>query len=155
MKTRTLICDIVTSEDRYWVTAEVTRYLCEAAVPLAIRQRIAICVAELVSNAAKFARHASLCVSAPLEPCAGVGLMIEDDGPGFAEPDRALLDGYSEGRVLGDDRPDRRRGLGVGLGAVARLASSLRIDSARMGGARVEVHLCSIGNCERNVRGER
>ena len=63
-------------------------------------------------------------------------VLVEDAGPGIADPDLALADGYSEGRFL-DGTQATLRGLGAGLGAVQRLMDELTIVDGPGGGAQI------------------
>ena len=58
----------------------------------------------------------------------GVRLTFEDEGPGIADIDRALQDGFSTGS-----------GLGLGLGGAKRLSNEFEITSAPGGGTRVTI----------------
>lgn len=65
-------------------------------------------------------------------------LQIEalDEGPGFEDPQVALRDGISEGRVRAEaPNPTSLRGLGCGLGAVARLSDEMELGNRPGGGA--------------------
>ena len=56
----------------------------------------------------------------------GLRLVFEDDGPGIADVEQALRDGYTTGS-----------GLGMGLGGARRLVSEFQIESRPGGGTRV------------------
>jgi serine/threonine-protein kinase RsbT len=58
----------------------------------------------------------------------GVRLVFEDHGPGIADIEQAMRDGYSTGS-----------GLGLGLGGAKRLANEFAIDSRVGGGTRVTI----------------
>jgi serine/threonine-protein kinase RsbT len=58
----------------------------------------------------------------------GLRLRFEDEGPGIADVERALQDGYTTGR-----------GLGLGLGGARRLVNDFAIRSAPGEGTVVEV----------------
>lgn len=58
----------------------------------------------------------------------GVRLVFEDEGPGIADLDRALQDGYTTGG-----------GLGLGLSGARRLSSEFAIESAVGKGTRVVI----------------
>jgi serine/threonine-protein kinase RsbT len=58
----------------------------------------------------------------------GVRLTFEDDGPGIADVDQALKDGFSTGK-----------GLGLGLGGAKRLSSEFHIESQSGRGTRVTI----------------
>lgn len=89
---------------------------------------VAICVAELVGNAAKHAGGGALSLRIVLAPRRAVEVVVEDLGPGLLDASRAVEDGWSRGRRLAPD-DQRRDGLGAGLGAVQRLMSGARVDS--------------------------
>jgi serine/threonine-protein kinase RsbT len=56
----------------------------------------------------------------------GLRLVFEDDGPGIADVERALQDGFTTGG-----------GLGLGLGGARRLVSEFEIDSKPGCGTRI------------------
>jgi serine/threonine-protein kinase RsbT len=58
----------------------------------------------------------------------GVRVIFEDKGPGMADVERALQDGFTTGR-----------GLGLGLGGARRLSSDFSIDSRVGQGTRVMI----------------
>ncbi len=80
---------------------------------------LAIVVTELVTNIVIHARDGEL-VLTPLEDKRRLGIKIEslDNGPGIADPDQVITDGFSTGG-----------GLGYGLGTVNRLMDELFIRS--------------------------
>lgn len=58
----------------------------------------------------------------------GIRLLFEDHGPGIADIERALQDGYTTGN-----------GLGLGLGGARRLASEFSVESTPGVGTRVMI----------------
>lgn len=58
----------------------------------------------------------------------GLRLSFEDQGPGMADIERALTDGYTTGR-----------GMGMGLGGAKRLVNEFTIDSRVGEGTRVTI----------------
>jgi len=104
------------------------------------RGEVGIITSELASNAFKFAgggrielRMLSVGVRDGLE------IAVEDDGPGIPSLGLAMIDGFSEGRMLTDVAPGlvRRRGLGAGLGAVQRLSDVFEALPRPEGGMRM------------------
>jgi serine/threonine-protein kinase RsbT len=134
-----LTCPITSEKERFWLVGEAMRLAASLGLGLRQRQSLGIVVAELVSNAAKHAGGGRLRLWAATAPDGrrGVRLVVEDEGPGIPSLDEARRDGFSEGRWLTPDTPaGQRHGLGVGLGAVYRLADEVVI-AARPGGGTV------------------
>lgn len=99
---------------------------------------VAIAVAELVGNVAKFAEYGVLELRLIEDKRRGLEVIVDDDGPGIANIELALIDGYSEGRFIAEEPGlTPRRGLGAGLGAVRRLMDEIQIESALGRGTRV------------------
>jgi len=88
--------------------------------------------AELASNAVRHAKGGVLELALVEMPAPAIELICRDRGPGIADVQAALRDGYSRGRDLGPDDL-RRDGLGSGLGAVARAMDELSIESSERG----------------------
>ena len=92
--------------------------------------RVAIVVTELAQN---LLRHGGggeiLAASDPQRP-AGIEMIALDRGPGMADVNACLRDGYSTGGTSGN-----------GLGAVRRLTRELLIHSAKAGGTAVLVRM--------------
>jgi serine/threonine-protein kinase RsbT len=129
---------ITSEKERFWLVGEATRLAASLGLGPRQRQALGIVVAELVSNASKHAGGGRLRLWPATAPDGrrGVRLAVEDEGPGIASPDEARRDGYSEGRWLTPDTPaGERHGLGVGLGAVYRLADEVAIAARPGGGA--------------------
>jgi serine/threonine-protein kinase RsbT len=127
---------VVTHEmDRIWAA----RRAVDTALRLGLGRRgcaeLAVIVCELVTNAVKFAGSG---VVTMVREGDGLQVWVEDSGPGVTDPERAVLDGYSEGAMrTPDDDPRKRRGLGSGLAAVKRFADDLQITRPTGGGTRV------------------
>lgn len=89
--------------------------------------QIAIVVSELASNLMRHAGGGVIRLArAGQAERRGIQVVAEDRGPGIADPERALTDGYSTAG-----------GLGVGLGTVNRLMDDLTLSSPPGGGTRV------------------
>jgi serine/threonine-protein kinase RsbT len=58
----------------------------------------------------------------------GLRLTFADEGPGIADKDRAMQDGFTTGS-----------GLGLGLGGAKRLSNDFSIESAAGAGTRVTI----------------
>jgi serine/threonine-protein kinase RsbT len=106
-----------------------------------MQARVSLCVSELVSNAVRHAGGGMLRVSVRSEPTTVLEVEMEDNGPGIALPELALHDGFSQGRFIAPDDPPRaRRGLGTGLGALARWSSEFHLTQREAGGTRIRLH---------------
>ena len=68
------------------------------------------------------------CVAVTSGGVKGLRLVFSDQGPGIADLDQALSDGYTSGE-----------GLGMGLGGARRLVHDFSIDSRRGTGTTVTV----------------
>ncbi|MEU9984739.1 ATP-binding protein [Streptomyces sp. NPDC050856] len=81
----------------------------------ALPDRAAVLASELASNVAKHAQSGSVYIQ-PLPLRAGVEVLAVDRGPGMADPERCLADGYSTSSSLGS-----------GLGAVRRISDEFTL----------------------------
>lgn len=99
-------------------------------------REIEIAAAELATNVWRHGGGGTLTMRAVLDPQAAIELVTTDQGPGFADVEVALKDGYSQGKDLVlEVPPTHRTGLGAGLGAVTRLMDDVRIENRPGGGA--------------------
>ncbi len=102
--------------------------------PARASREVGIAAAELASNIVRHAGIGELEIDVSEERAL---LTAIDSGPGIADTQAALEDGFSRGRHLTD--PDEPMiSLGCGLGAVARLMSRVDIRSRPGGGTVVE-----------------
>ena len=106
--------------------ASSPRYL--QAFPRDERGVIGTVVSELAANIVKYAGHGSIRIE-PLMQDGRLGVRVQaiDQGPGIADIEAALRDGFSTGGTLG-----------LGLPAVRRLMDSLHIVCPEGGGTHVE-----------------
>jgi serine/threonine-protein kinase RsbT len=133
-----LTFDIGSEHERFWCAAEGKRYAGAVGFDAKAQGEIAICIAELVSNVAKFAGRGTMTLEALDDPRVGIRIVVVDTGPGVEDPESALQDGFSEGRRLDPGTPRRSgQGLGVGLGAVSRMMSHIEISNVPQQGLRV------------------
>ncbi|HRI70498.1 MAG TPA: ATP-binding protein [Polyangium sp.] len=130
--------DIGSEHERFWCAAEGKRFAALLGFDSTAQGEIAICIAELVSNVAKFAGHGTITFSVSDEPRTGMTIVVEDTGPGIEDPATSMQDGFSEGRKLDPGTPRRTgQGLGVGLGAVSRMMNQVEIVNVPTRGLRV------------------
>jgi serine/threonine-protein kinase RsbT len=140
------VVEVWAETDRILAAGEARRFAAELGFAPEDQARLALCVAELASNAAKHAGHGRIELSEVTanDGSGRVGCRVRavDAGPGIEAVEDALRDGFSEGRELTPDVPiSERRGLGIGLGAVCRLMSDVRVISRRGGGLVIEAVL--------------
>jgi anti-sigma regulatory factor (Ser/Thr protein kinase) len=94
------------------------------------QQELAIVVSELSSNIVKYGIRGSI----ELEPIndtthgAGVSIIARDVGPPFRDLGMALQDGCDDHGPIDPSVLLKRSGLGIGLGAVARLTDGLSVQ---------------------------
>ncbi|MDT5255832.1 MAG: serine/threonine-protein kinase RsbT [Mycobacterium sp.] len=90
---------------------------------------IATAISEVARNITSYAGRGAIRVMvADREGRKALVIRAEDDGPGIADIERAMEDGYSTGR-----------GLGMGLPGARRLMDRLIVESARGRGTMVEM----------------
>jgi serine/threonine-protein kinase RsbT len=104
----------------------------ELGFGLVDQSRIATAVSELTRNVVRYATGGQGDVLIrELEPSAkgvGIEVVVRDDGPGIANVDQALREGFSTGT-----------GLGMGLPGTRRLMDEMRVDSAPGRGTTVSI----------------
>jgi serine/threonine-protein kinase RsbT len=90
---------------------------------------IATAISEVARNITSYAGHGKVLVTvADREGREALVVRAEDDGPGIADVERAMEDGYSTGR-----------GLGLGLPGARRLMDRLIVESALGRGTVIEM----------------
>ena len=100
--------DIGTEHERFWCAAEGKRFAASLGFDTTAQGEIAICIAELVSNVAKFAGRGTVTFTALDDPRIGMNIVVEDTGPGIEDPQTSMQDGFSEGRKLDPGTPRHR-----------------------------------------------
>lgn len=111
-------------------------------LPGAMPDRAAVVASELASNIAKHASGGSV-YAQPLIAGEGIEILAADRGPGMAELERCLADGYTT-----------TNSLGAGLGAVSRIATSFTIRTRQDHGTLVCARLLaepSAGGADRPI----
>jgi serine/threonine-protein kinase RsbT len=118
--------DIVASRQR---AREAARQLGFGAVD---QSRIATAVSELTRNIVRYATagRGEVIVREVSHPerHAGIEIVVADDGPGIADVDQAMRDGYTSGS-----------GMGMGLPGTRRLMDEMEIDSSPGRGTTVTI----------------
>lgn len=96
------------------------------------QSRIATAVSELARNVARYATggrgEVLIRELLPADAAIGLEIVVRDEGPGIANIEQALRDGFSTGQ-----------GLGMGLPGTKRLMDEMAIDSAPGRGTTVTV----------------
>lgn len=101
-----------------------------AGFSLVDQTKIVTAASELVRNAYIHGGGGTMTITVVRDPARRVGLSlaVRDDGPGIADLDQAMTDGFSTGA-----------GLGHGLGGTRRLVDEFTIDTAPGRGTTVTI----------------
>lgn len=116
-------------DDVVRVRQEVRRRAQAAGFSLVDQTKLVTAASELARNTLIYGGGGDMLVDA-LEDGGRVGLRLTfvDQGPGIADIEQALRDGYTSGE-----------GLGLGLGGARRLVNEFSIDSAPGRGTRIAI----------------
>jgi serine/threonine-protein kinase RsbT len=117
------------------VSTEIKTLLKELGVDAGIIRRIAIAMFEAEMNVAMYATEAT--VTLELTP-KGIGIVIDDRGPGIPDVELAMQEGYSTAT------PEMREmgfGAGMGLPNIKKNADHFRIESIVGKGTRLEIYV--------------
>ncbi|GAB5542595.1 MAG: ATP-binding protein [Sandaracinaceae bacterium] len=91
--------------------------------------KLVTAASELARNALEHAGGGQATVTTVVHGTrSGVELIFEDDGPGIADVETALRDGFTTGR-----------GLGLGLGGARRLVHEFDLEGRDGGGTRIRI----------------
>ncbi|WP_329114309.1 SpoIIE family protein phosphatase [Streptomyces sp. NBC_01465] len=123
--------------------AAARRTALEHGLPGALPDRAAVVASELAGNLANHAQDGSVYIQ-PLPLHAGVEILAVDRGPGMADPELCLTDGFTTTGTMGS-----------GLGAVRRIATELSVRTKPGIGTLISARLTapSAGTgAERRVR---
>jgi serine/threonine-protein kinase RsbT len=120
---------ILTSEDVVAVRQAVRQRAVEIGFNLIDQTKIVTAASELARNTLQHGGGGVARIDMLEEGGRrGLRLVFEDEGPGIADLDLAMRDGYTTSG-----------GLGLGLSGARRLASEFHIDSRPGGGTRVSI----------------
>ena len=126
---RTDTRQVRTSEDVVGVRQVVREWSIAAGLGLVDQTKIVTAASELARNVLDYGGGGTMTIEALNDgPRRGVRLTFVDQGPGIADLDQALRDGFSSGS-----------GLGLGLGGAKRLSNEFSIDSRPGEGTRVTI----------------
>lgn len=126
--TKTETCPIVTSDDVVRVRQVVRAHAIELGFSLIDQTKLVTAASELARNTLDYGGGGRLRIETHAGPRRGLRLVFEDDGPGIADIQEALRDGFTSGK-----------GLGLGLGGAKRLADEFAIESTVGAGTRISV----------------
>jgi len=127
LKTETL--PIRSSEDIVLVRQKVRQWAVDLTFSLVDQTKIVTAASELARNALDYGGGGAVRLEQlQNETKRGLRLVFEDEGPGIADVDLALRDGYTTGN-----------GMGLGLGGSRRLVHEFDVDSRPGEGTRVTI----------------
>ncbi len=111
------------------VRQAVRRYAVEAGFNLVDQTKLVTASSELARNALLYAGGGTALIEVVQNGTrSGLRVTFEDEGPGIADVQQALKDGFTTGG-----------GLGLGLGGAKRLSHEFAIDSEAGRGTRVTI----------------
>ncbi|GHB05103.1 serine/threonine protein kinase [Streptomyces chryseus] len=123
----TTVVALTTEEDLLAVRHVVRAATLAAGFGLVDQTRVVTAASELARNAYIHGGGGTLTIEHPhRDGTKGVRLTISDEGPGIADPESALVDGYTTGA-----------GLGHGLGGARRLMDDFEVHSQSGAGTTV------------------
>jgi serine/threonine-protein kinase RsbT len=121
--------EIRTSEDVVRVRQAVRALAIRVGLSLVDQTKVVTAASELARNTIDYGGGGAVTLERVMNGAKpGVRLLFEDQGPGIADLDLALKDGYTTGG-----------GLGLGLSGAKRLSSEFYIDSAVGKGTRITI----------------
>lgn len=120
--------EIVSSEGIVAARQKVRELATNMGFSAVDQTRIATAVSELARNIFIFAGKGTIAIFALQGDRKGVQILCEDDGPGIADIELAMSDGYSTAKSLG-----------LGLPGARRLMDEFRIESEPGKGTRVTI----------------
>ena len=120
---------ITTSSDVVLARQKVRQWATEMRFTLVDQTKLVTAASELARNALDHGRGGHMVIERVENSAkSGLKLVFEDRGPGIADIDAALRDGFTTGG-----------GMGLGLGGSRRLVNDFQIDSEPGKGTRVTV----------------
>jgi len=120
---------IRTGEDVVRVRQETRRYAIEAGLGLVDQTKIVTAASEIARNTLDYGKGGQAIIEVvQIGARRGVRIVFEDNGPGIADIELALKDGYTSGK-----------GMGLGLGGARRLSSEFTITSTPGNGTTVTI----------------
>lgn len=116
-------------EDVVYARQAVRSWAVEMAFSLVDQTKLVTAASELARNTVVYGGGGTIRLEQVEDGIRrGLRLLFEDQGPGIADVERAMQDGYTSGG-----------GLGLGLGGARRLVNEFHIESAPGQGTRITV----------------
>lgn len=123
------IVPIQSGEDVVRVRQEVRRYAIEAGLGLVDQTKIVTAASEIARNTLDYGKGGQATIDVVQTGARrGVRIVFGDNGPGIADIEVALKDGYTTGK-----------GMGLGLGGARRLCNEFAVESALGKGTTVTI----------------
>ena len=127
--TRSESIPVRTSAEVVSVRHLVRKWAVELGFTLVEQTKIVTAASELARNMVDYGRGGTLTIEALEEGARkGLRLIFEDHGPGIADVDAAMRDGFTTGS-----------GMGLGLGGARRLSNEFELKTAPGEGTRVAI----------------
>jgi serine/threonine-protein kinase RsbT len=125
--TRTERLEIRSSDDVVRVRQQARTMAVAAGLSLVDQTKIVTAASELARNTLDYGGGGEVRMEVVEETSRrGVRIVFEDHGPGIADIEQAMRDGFTSGS-----------GLGLGLGGAKRLSNEFKIDSAPGSGTKI------------------
>lgn len=120
---------IRSGEDVVRIRQETRRFAIEAGMGLVDQTKLVTAASELARNTLTHGGGGEATIAfAGVPPRCGVRILFQDHGPGIADIEQAMRDGYTTGK-----------GMGLGLGGSRRLCKEFSIESKPGSGTRVTI----------------
>jgi serine/threonine-protein kinase RsbT len=127
--TRTDRLEIRSSDDVVRVRQQARTMAVAAGLSLVDQTKIITAASELARNTLDYGGGGEVCMEVVEEAGRrGLRLVFEDHGPGIADIEQALRDGFTSGS-----------GLGLGLGGAKRLSNEFKLESALGLGTKITI----------------
>lgn len=127
--TKSEVVPIKTEADIVHARQVVRKWAIELAFPLVDQTKIVTAASELARNTVNYGKGGTMQLESLIDGLRrGLRLTFEDKGPGIADIEQALTDGYTTGG-----------GLGLGLSGAKRLSNDFHIESKSGEGTRVMI----------------
>jgi serine/threonine-protein kinase RsbT len=121
--------EVRTAHDIVSVRQVVRTWCMSIGMGLVDLTKIVTAASEIARNTLDYGRGGTMVIEEVRDGLkSGVRLIFQDEGPGIADIDRAMTDGYTSGG-----------GMGLGLGGTRRLVDQFEISSTPGSGTRVAI----------------